>query len=300
VADALRAWIERYGVPLALYVDWKNLYKRSATPKERLRGEEPVTQFGRMCAKLGIEIIAANSPQAKGRVERIHGTHQDRLVKKMRRKEITSHEQGNVYLEKEYLPEHNRRFARVAAKAENYHRRGPRAAEMDRIFRLESPRTIYNDWVVRYDNRFFQLERQSRHHAPAQGQVLVCEGRHGSIAIEYRGRALPWREIPAPRRPSRSEVKPTRERVTSPPKQKWVPPANHPWREAVRREMQKRASNGAGVATRPSLTLPPLRPERFALRAPQGFAPGKVDDEPTRNLQQKKGDIFIEVKKGTF
>src|SRR3989454_5024992 len=84
VADALRAWIERYGVPLALYVDWKNLYKRPATPKERLRGEEPITQFGRMCAKLGIAVIAANSPQAKGRVERIHGTHQDRLVKKLR------------------------------------------------------------------------------------------------------------------------------------------------------------------------------------------------------------------------
>src|SRR5947209_2479808 len=66
VVDALRAWIERYGVPLALYVDWKNLYKRPATPKERLRGEEPITQFGRMCAKLGIAVIAANSPQAKG------------------------------------------------------------------------------------------------------------------------------------------------------------------------------------------------------------------------------------------
>ena len=66
VADALRAWMEHYGVPLALYVDWKNLYKRLATPGERLRGEEPTTQFGRMCAKLEIEVIAASSPQAKG------------------------------------------------------------------------------------------------------------------------------------------------------------------------------------------------------------------------------------------
>src|SRR5216683_7286585 len=65
-AGALRRWIERYGVPLALYVDWKNLYQRGATVKERLRGEEPITQFGRMCAKLGIEVIAASSPQAKG------------------------------------------------------------------------------------------------------------------------------------------------------------------------------------------------------------------------------------------
>ena len=126
VADGLRAWIERYGVPLALYVDWKNLYKRPANARERLRGEEPITQFGRMCGKLGIEIIAASSPQAKGRVERVHGTHQDRLVKKLRRKEISSHEVANVYLEREYLPEHNRRFARAAARPEDYHRRAPR------------------------------------------------------------------------------------------------------------------------------------------------------------------------------
>src|SRR3989475_9505583 len=168
VADALRQWIERYGVPLALYVDWKNLYKRPATVKEQLRGEEPMTQFGRMCAKLGIEVIAASSPQAKGRVERQHGTHQDRLVKKLRRKQISSHEQGDVDLERDYLPEHNRRVGRAAEKAEDYHRRAPRAAELDRIFRLESERTISNDGVVRYQNRWFQLEGQSRHSAPAQ------------------------------------------------------------------------------------------------------------------------------------
>jgi hypothetical protein len=87
-AGALRAWGERYGVPQALYVDWKNLYKRAANAQERRRGEEPVTQFGRMCRKLGIELIAASSPQAKGRVERVHGTHQDRLVKKLRLRKI--------------------------------------------------------------------------------------------------------------------------------------------------------------------------------------------------------------------
>jgi hypothetical protein len=196
-------------------------------------------------------------------VERIHGTHQDRLVKKLRRKEITSHEQANVYLEKEYLPEHNGRFARAAAQPEDYHRRAPRAAEWDRIFRLESPRKIYNDWVVRYDNRYFQLERQSRHYAPAQGQVLVCEGRHGSIAIEYRGRALEWREIPAPAKPSVLGVKRAMEgvRKLSPPtmKRKWVPGADHPWRQAARRAAEQKAARKA-VAARPSLTLPCATP----------------------------------------
>jgi len=254
VADALRAWIEKYGVPLALYVDWKNLYKRPATPREQLRGEEPITQFGRMCGKLGIELIAASSPQAKGRIERIHGTHQDRLVKKLRRKQISSHEAANVYLQREYLPEHNGRFARAAARAEDYHRRAPRAAEMDRIFRLESERVVSEDWVVRYANRYFQLEPQSRNHAPARGKVLVCEGRQGSVAIEYRGQALRWEEIPAPRKPQsagESERQCSRLPVV---RHKWVPAADHPWREAARQAAQQKALRES--ATRGSLALP--------------------------------------------
>jgi hypothetical protein len=263
-AGALRAWIERYGVPLALYVDWKNLYKRCGTEKERGRGEEPITQFGRMCAKLGVELIAASSPQAKGRVERIHGTHQDRLVKKLRRKKIATHAQANTYLEAEYLPEHNRRFRRVAARPEDYHRRASRPAELDRIFRLESERVISDDWVVRYGSRFFQLEPQSRHYAPARGKVLVCEWPEGRVEIEYRGRAVPWRQIPAPARRSLPEARPAieRARVPTPPiaKQKWVPPTDHPWRQAARREAARRASGGAAVATRPRLALPSTSP----------------------------------------
>src|SRR2546426_9653887 len=215
------------------------------------------------CAKLGIAVIAANSPQAKGRVERIHGTHQDRLVKKLRRKEISSHQHANLYLEREYLAEHNRRFARTPARLEDYHRRAPRATEMDRIFRLESERTISADWVVRYDNRFFQLQPQSRHYAPAQGKVLVCEGQYGRIAIEYQGRALPWQEIPAPTRPHVLAAEPPSERKRVPVsivKRKWVPPADHPWREAARRGAQRKAFRQAAAPPRPSLALPCASP----------------------------------------
>src|SRR6202051_4363749 len=264
VVDALRVWIERYGVPQSVYVDWKNLYKRAATVKEQLRGEEPVTQFGGIGATRGSEVIAASSPQAKGRVERQHGTHQDRLVKKLRRKEIASHQAANVYLKNEYLPEHNRRFGRAATKAEDYHRRAPRAVELDRIFRLENERTISNDWVVRYHKRWFQLAQQSRHGAPAQDRVLVCEGRHGNIVIEYRGRALRWQEIPAPAKPGLAEAKAVVERATEPKpptaKRKWVPPHHPPWREAGRRGEQQRDRKSAAVAARPSLAWPSASP----------------------------------------
>ena len=109
----------------------------------------------------------------------------------------------------DYLPEPNGRFARVAAKPEDYHRRALRASELDRIFRVERERTqsAKTRWcVVRYENRFFQLER--RHYAPAESKVTVCEGRHGHITIEYRRWALPCREIAAPARPKESGVKP--------------------------------------------------------------------------------------------
>jgi transposase len=262
-AGALRAWIERYGVPHQLYVDWKNLYKRTATPKERLRGEEPVTQFGRMCEKLGIKVIAANSPQAKGRVERVHGTHQDRLVKKLRLKGIAGHAEANAYLESEYLEEHNQRFKRTAIKPEDYHRPRPSAAELDKVFRLETERTISDDWVVQYHRRFFQLEPESQHYAPARGKVLVCDARDGTITIEYRSRAVPCRELSAQGRAealkAKTEILPAAE-PPAPVKTKWVPPVDHPWRVAGRMERRKRALARELTAARASLALPCASP----------------------------------------
>src|SRR6266704_1335795 len=183
-AGVLRIWIGKYGVPRALYTDWKNVYKRQATPAEQLRGKVPVTQFGRMCQKLGIRIIAASSPQAKGRVERIHGVQQDRLIKKLRRKKIAGYEAANEYLEKQYLPEHNRRFARVAAKPEDYHGRKPTPRELREIFRLETERTISNDWVIRHEGRYLQLQPAGQgHYGPTQSKAPWC----------VNGRTAPWR-----------------------------------------------------------------------------------------------------------
>src|SRR5256712_7772037 len=102
-AHLLRAWIERYGVPRALYTDWKNVYVRLPNVQERLRGEAAVTQFGQMCAKLGIRIIAASSPQAKGRVERVHGTHQDRLGQKPRLGAVSNSTVANSFVPEDYI-----------------------------------------------------------------------------------------------------------------------------------------------------------------------------------------------------
>jgi transposase len=157
----LRAWIEHYGIPRALYTDWKNVYVRRPNQEERETGAEPLTQFGRMCAALGIRIIPASSPQAKERIERNHGTHQDRLVKKLRRQGIADVEAANAFLAAAYWTDHNRRFAQAPASEDDWHLAVPRRLSLDQVFRLEQTRTVSNDWVVRYDNRLLQLERQS-------------------------------------------------------------------------------------------------------------------------------------------
>ena len=192
----LRRWIELHGVPRALYTDWKNVYVRAATEREQRAGTVPVTQFGGMCQKLGIRIIAASSPQAKGRVERNHGTHQDRLIKKLRLRGIGSYEEANRFLEEHYVAEHNRRFAQKPAAEADYHRRRPTVRQLEEIFWLEEERVVSQDWVVRYQNRLLQLERQNRHWAPAKSRVVVRENEAGEIAIHYRGQRLGFRELP--------------------------------------------------------------------------------------------------------
>ena len=163
-----------------------------------------------MCQKLDIGIIAAHSPQAKGRVERGNGTPQDRLIKKMGRQKIGTHEAANEFLQTEYLADHN-------------------ARELDQVFCLETERSISNDWVVRYENRYFQLERSSDY-PPRQAKVTVCEWEDGRIEIRYKGKARPHREIEAPQ-----HAKPPVSLVDKPPKRsRWKPQVNHPWKARAR------------------------------------------------------------------
>ena len=229
-AGVLRAWIERYGVPRALYTDWKNVYVREPNAAEQLRGEVPLTQFGRMCQRLEIGIIPASSPQAKGRVERSQGTHQDRLVKKLRRQGIGTPAEVNRYLE-EYGPEPNARYAVAAAAPADYHLPGPGARRLREIFRLETERVLSNDWVVQYESRLLQVERQSSHYAPAKSRVRVCAWEDGRMEIHYRGQKLKWQEIGGRAEGRKAEDSGPRE-VATVARRKWRPGPDHPWRRA--------------------------------------------------------------------
>lgn len=279
-AGVLRSWIEQYGVPVALYTDWKTVYVKEETEQQLLRGEVAATQFGRMCERLGIRIIAANSAQAKGRVERNHGTHQDRLVKKLRRKNIGSYEAANEYLKSEYLPEHNRRFAHTAASPEDYHHQRPNQAVLDEAFRLETERVIGNDWVVRYENRFLQVNRQGNHRAPAKGKVAVCEWQDGRLEIRYRGQKVRWEEIAE--RPPKAPPEPRKVAV---PYGGTKPTASHPWKQRYDGMKVPGTAKGPLTASDSGISL------RYALNArpaaSQGSAP--ADARTIGRRTNKKG-----------
>ena len=230
-ADLLAAWVRQYGVPKALYCDWKNVYQRQPTSREALEGIKPETQFGRMCTKLGIGIIAASSPQAKGRVERHHGTHQDRLIKKMRLRGIVDYEAANRYLDEEYLAEHNERFCCEPAEGADFHQALPGGTDLRGVFCLEYERVVSNDPVVRFENRCLQLKPKRNQGVGAGARVTVQQWRDESLQVRFEGHEIEHEVIATPTPQLRTKPAP-QGRVVAGRK----PAANHPWRRPVLRK----------------------------------------------------------------
>jgi transposase len=222
-ADVLEAWVRTHGIPQALYCDWKSVYQRRPTTREALEGVEPETQFGRMCRRLGIRIIAASSPEAKGRVERHHGTHQDRLVKKMRLNGIADYATANRYLEQEYLPAHNARFACEPVAAADFHRRLAKRLDLKWVFCLEEERVVAKDRVIRFENRFLQLRPKRNQSLGAGARVTVQQARDGELRVMYEDREVAFERIARPWPKQRSTAAP-RVQTARPPA------AEHPWK----------------------------------------------------------------------
>jgi hypothetical protein len=152
-------------------------------------------------------------------------------VKKLRRQGATTYAAANTYLETTYTADHNRRFAIAPAAPEDFHLAVPRGLSLDTVFRLQEDRTIGNDWVVRYDNRFFQLTRQSGY-APARSTVQVCEAADGHLEIRYRDQVMAWQEIA-----TRSSVAVTPRPQAAPNASAPRRPragADHPWRQGFK------------------------------------------------------------------
>jgi hypothetical protein len=223
----LRMWIERYGVPKALYTDKKNVYvpAEKDLEKGRLEGREVLTQFGRACRKLGIEMIRAHSPEAKGRVERSNGVYQDRLVKNLRLMWISDIAGANEYLRGGFDEDLNRRFAREARKKADYHR-SAHGFDLPSIFCIEEERTLSPNWTLSFENRVYQIKPGSAaNYSPAKRKVYVRRFLDGTLHLFYRDIEVDFQEI----NPQKTITKKNSPLRTGSGKPRRPPAPDHPW-----------------------------------------------------------------------
>lgn len=222
--DVFDLWTQKHGVPLSIYVDRDSIYRceRVLTPVEQIAGVKAQTQFGRAMAALGVELILANSPQAKGRVERRNGVFQDRLVKALRLAGINDLDGANPFLRKTFLPDLNRRFTVQASSAANLHQARPK--NLNEILSWEEERLVRKDWTVVWEERWLQIPREHQKLSLPGRRIIVRELRDGQIQLVHGGRKLSWTELP--QRPTRAAEPPRCVGRTALVR----PPAEHPWK----------------------------------------------------------------------
>lgn len=221
-----KQYILNMGKPIGIYLDKFSTYK--INHKAALDNQELMTQFERVMQNLGVTLITAHSPQAKGRIERLFQTLQDRLVKEMRLNNINTPEQGNRFLEEVFLPKFNSKFAVVPTKEGNVHRKLSEddKKHLHRTFSIQSTRRINNDFTIQFKNHWYQLTEIQPTTIRAKDTVIVEEWLDGTIHFNLRRFYLIYTILPE--RPKRMKRNPT---ILTTHKLNWTPSANHPWRK---------------------------------------------------------------------
>lgn len=223
-----KEYVSHKGLPIAVYLDKFSTYK--INHKNAVDNKDMITQFQRATNQLGVELITAHSPEAKGRVERVFETLQDRLVKEMRLRGISTIEKANEYL-KEFIPKFNAKFAVIPNKDIDLHRplTDKLKSGLPQIFSVQSQRIVCNDYTIMFKNRYFQLEREQPTTVFKKDTVIIEEHLNGEIKICLKGKYLNYSVLPE--RPKKINVllpAITRQRTA------WKPPINHPWRKQNR------------------------------------------------------------------
>jgi len=216
--DSFKRYILKFGMPVSIYLDKHPTYKstKKQTIEDELNNTEPLSQFARAVDELGVDVIYADSPQAKGRIERLFNTFQNRLIKEMRLKGIKSTEEGNRFL-KHYLPAYAKRFAVQPANDTDLHRPVLKRADLDAVFCVKTIRVLRNDFTVAYNGRLYQIEDNVN-----AEKVTVEERANGSIHISCRNTNLKSKEITT--RPKKQQKEP------QVPKGHYIPPRTASWR----------------------------------------------------------------------
>jgi transposase len=228
--DSFKGYITEYGLPMSVYLDKHTTYK-SWVRRDDFQEKEPISQFGRALQELGVRKLHAHSPQAKGRIERLFNTFQDRVVKEMRLHGVSTIEEANTFLAS-YLPVYNERFGVTPRKEENLHRK-LKDADLDTILCIKTERTLKNDHTFQLAGRLYQVEDNIR-----AKRVVIEELIDGRIRIRYRGRQVAFHEI------TERPAKPEKERPYLPKGKGHRPPLNHAWRPPWFRRSRKEADCG--------------------------------------------------------
>jgi len=217
--DSLKRYIKRNGIPHSIYLDKHSTYKSTKKPtiEDQLNNREFLSQFERAAKELGIRIIHANSPQAKGRIERSFKTDQDRLVKEMRLRNISTIKEANKFL-KSYWPKHNKRFAVKPLKEGNMHRPVLKGMDLDTILCRKTEHPLRNDFTIIHDKKLYQILNKT-----VGKKVMVEERVSGAMYIIYNDRRLKYKKITA--RPHKEKPKPKLRKI-------YRPSSEHPWRNA--------------------------------------------------------------------
>ncbi len=221
--DSFKRYIELYGVPMSIYLDKHTTYKSTAklTIEDELNGRErQMSQFERSMDELGVKVIHANSPQAKGRIERLFGTFQDRLLKEMRLAGIKSIDEANSFLET-YLPSYNKKFRVLPTKATDLHCSFSDKRSLDQILCIRDGRALRNDNTIGYNGKLYQIEDDIK-----AEKVMVEERTDGSMYITYKDKPLRYKEITT-RSVREAEPPETKIRID----RKIKPSKDHPWRK---------------------------------------------------------------------
>jgi DNA polymerase III epsilon subunit-like protein len=239
--DAFGRWAGVHGLPRSVYVDRHSIYRDEDHP------EKP-TQFGRAMKELGVELIAAHSPQAKGRVERRHAVFQDRLVKEMRLRNLCTIAQGNALLESMFLDDLNGRYAVKAHRGQDLHRAVEAAVVLEEVLCVQEHRVVGNDWCVRWNNRWLQIGAEHAALNLPRRRVLVKQLADGRLLVQHQGQTLTARELTAQERRSRpAGVKAKKPIVNN---RRWKPSADHPWNRAAAERAVPRVSPAPAAPAR--------------------------------------------------
>jgi transposase len=227
--DSFKRYIKRYGIPQSIYLDKHSTYKstKKQTLEDELNNVKSMSQFERALEELGVDVIHANSPQAKGRIERSFKTHQDRLVKGLRLDGINNIEDANKFLHTYYMPKHNRKFAVIAKDKVNLHNPVPKHVDLDRIFCKKYKAALRKDFTIQHDSKLYQVLDSTR-----AKEVTIEERLNGKLYIYYKDTQLEYKLID--KRPQ----KPQQKKLYK-PRKKYVPPAGHLYKMLYNRYKRK-------------------------------------------------------------